>query len=77
MGDDLKIDMSGMKIFFGGRELKELKEVHEIHAPPDMEIGDLTKGHLQALPPMEKTFEGDIDFSAMRRPRWRQPLCND
>lgn len=48
MGDDLNLDMSGMKISFHGQELKAIKE---ITIPPDVELsGDLSSGHISAFP---------------------------
>ena len=48
MGDDLNLDMSGMKISFHGQELKAIKE---ITIPPDVELsGDLSSGHINAFP---------------------------
>ena len=64
MGDDLNIDFSGMKIFFGGQELKAVKE---ITIPPDVELsGDLSSGHIYKIP---RDFT--IKFQPKRRPRWR------
>jgi len=67
MGDDLNIDFSGMKIFFGGQELKAVKE---ITIPPDVELSeDLSSGHINAFP---NEVYGSITLKPKRRPRWRQ-----
>ena len=48
MGDDLALDMSGMKISFHGQELKAVKE---INIPSDVEVPDeLPPGHINAFP---------------------------
>ena len=47
MGDDLALDMSGMKIFFHGQELKVAKE---IDIPSDVEVPDeLPPGYINAF----------------------------
>ena len=66
MDNDLTLDMSGMKIFFGGQELKAVKE---ITIPPDVELsGDLSKGHINAFP---NEAYGSITLKPRYRLRWR------
>ena len=67
MGDDLTLDMSGMKISFHGQELKTVKE---INIPSDVEVPDeLPLGHINAFP---DEAHGSITLKLKRRPRRRQ-----
>ncbi|MBQ8698339.1 MAG: hypothetical protein IJ521_05015 [Schwartzia sp.] len=70
MGDDLNFDMSGMRIFMGG---KELKEVHEITVPPDVKLSDADINQIGKMPihaiPQPKEFVCEMKLRPTRRPR--------
>lgn len=67
MGDDLDFDVSGVKIFFRGQELKNVKE---IRIPPDIEMPEqLSAGQIHAFP--DEAY-GKLKLKPLRRPHWRQ-----